>query len=64
MCIATASAEKFEEAVLGAGLTPQPSDSIKWLDTKPTKYEEMKRGEDWEEMLREKIQSITAMRES
>ena len=59
VCIATASPAKFEEAVLEAGLTPQPTEAIRKLDSLPTRYIDMKKGQDWEKMLRDKIVEIS-----
>ena len=58
VCVATASSAKFEEAVTSAGLTPQPTAAIKALDTMPTKYVDLEKGQDWEQILRDIIESI------
>ena len=58
MCLATASPAKFEEAVVSAGLTPQPTKSVKVLDSLPTKYRDMEKGEDWYKILRGTIEDI------
>ena len=63
VCIATASPAKFEEVVLSTGLTPQPTEGVKALAGMPTKYVDMMKGEDWDKVLREKIASITSLRE-
>ncbi|CAH1782531.1 unnamed protein product [Owenia fusiformis] len=57
--IATASPAKFEEAVLAAGLTPQPTEGILALDSLPTRYVDMEANMDWDLMLRNKIKEIT-----
>ena len=62
--LATASPAKFEEAVQSAGLTPQPTKEVTNLANKPVKYEEMLKGQDWEAMLRAKIDEITAKHSS
>eukprot|EP00062_Callorhinchus_milii_P012942 gi/632960499/ref/XP_007896229.1/ PREDICTED: threonine synthase-like 2 [Callorhinchus milii] len=61
-CLATASAAKFQEAVLKAGLTPEIPPAIRALETMETRYATMKRGEDWEQMLRATVEEITALR--
>ena len=58
MCVATASPAKFEEAVTSAGLTPQPTASVKALDGLPTKYTDMAKDDNWEEILRNKLEEI------
>ncbi|XP_033125544.1 threonine synthase-like 2 [Anneissia japonica] len=59
VCIATASPVKFPETVLKAGLTPHTTDEVSNLKNMPTKFTEMKLGEDWESMLRNCIISIS-----
>ena len=56
--MATASPAKFEEAVLEAGLHPQPTPSIQSLSELPTKFSSMEAGEDWLAVLRAKIEEI------
>ena len=58
VCIATASPAKFEEAVLSAGLTPQPTEGVKALDGKPTRYKDLEKADDWLAALRAKIEEI------
>lgn len=58
VCIATASAAKFPEALRKAGLKPDLPPTIAQLFTLPVKYEWMKKGQNWEEMLRQKINEI------
>ncbi len=60
VCIATASPAKFEEAVTAAGLTPQPTEKIKALFSMPTRYEDMEQGENWEQILKDKLEEIYA----
>lgn len=62
LCIATASPAKFEEAVREAGLNPQPTEAIRRLDGMPTRFVHMRKGEDWEKMLREKIVGVSQAR--
>ncbi|XP_013420134.1 threonine synthase-like 2 isoform X2 [Lingula anatina] len=64
VCIATASPAKFPEAVTLAGLTPQPTPEIAALETKPTRYIDMNKGEDWTGILKEKIKEISQKRRS
>ena len=59
ICLATASPAKFEEAVLNAGLTPQPTEAIKALDQLPTRCLDMKQGDDWTQILRQKIVDVS-----
>ncbi|XP_064420612.1 threonine synthase-like 2 isoform X2 [Latimeria chalumnae] len=61
-CLATASAVKFQDAVLSAGLVPEIPPDIAALEDKETRFTQMKRGEDWEKILRIKIQDITRAR--
>lgn len=56
--IATASVKKFEEAVLAAGLTPHSFQEVDSLFEKPVRYVDMNKGENWELMLRNKIEEI------
>lgn len=58
ICIATASVAKFGEAVKAAGLPCQPDNRVTALEMKATRYEEMEQGQDWEQILRDKIISI------
>ncbi|XP_067837819.1 threonine synthase-like 2 [Heptranchias perlo] len=63
-CLATASAVKFQEAVLKAGLTPEVPPEIRALETMETRCMSMKKGEDWEKMLYNKIEEIGALRKT
>ena len=58
ICIATASPAKFDEAVVAAGLKPQPNASIKELLLKPTKYTDMEKSDDWTQILKDKLEGI------
>ncbi|XP_077992809.1 threonine synthase-like 2 [Glandiceps talaboti] len=60
VCLATASPVKFPEVVVEAGLTPQTTPAVTALDTMPTKYIQVKGGDDLEKILRDKIESITS----
>ncbi|XP_075419233.1 threonine synthase-like 2 isoform X1 [Tenrec ecaudatus] len=55
-CLAPASAAKFPEAVLAAGLTPDPPAEIRALERKETRCAPMRRGDDWTLMLRGAIE--------
>ncbi|XP_041091521.1 threonine synthase-like 2 isoform X2 [Polyodon spathula] len=59
-CLATASAAKFQDAVLKAGLTPEIPAEIRALETMATHSTPMRRGECWEGILREKIELISS----
>ncbi|KAK1176644.1 threonine synthase-like 2 isoform X1 [Acipenser oxyrinchus oxyrinchus] len=61
-CLATASAAKFQDAVLKAGLTPEIPAEIRALETMVTHSTPMRRGECWEGILREKIELISSTR--
>lgn len=62
VCLATASPAKFTEAVTSAGLVPVVSDSLDSLNSKPTRYQDWERDEDWCENLRNYIEKITETR--
>jgi len=57
--LATASADKFPEAVAEAGLSNTCNPDIEKLFTMETRFEWMREGDNWEEKLRQKIQFIT-----
>ena len=59
LCFASAHPAKFPEALVAAGLEPKPTPYITNLQTMPKRYLEMKRGQDWEQMLRDKIKEIS-----
>ena len=59
--IATASPAKFPEALQKAGVPPVTG-LVDHLKSLPTRSMDMKKGEDWFEMLKAKIESITAKR--
>lgn len=58
-CLAPASAAKFSETVLDAGLTPQTPPEILALEHKETRSIPMKRGDDWTQMLRDTIEELS-----
>ncbi|XP_028273956.1 threonine synthase-like 2 [Parambassis ranga] len=66
--IATASPAKFQAAVEKAGLTFDPPEAVLALDKLPTRYENLERSpnwcKDWEDRLRECIQSVSTARKS
>ncbi|XP_069043677.1 threonine synthase-like 2 isoform X2 [Lepisosteus oculatus] len=57
-CLATASPAKFREAVLKAGLTPDIPAEVRALETMATRCELLRKGEDWEAALREKMEGV------
>ncbi|XP_036867969.2 threonine synthase-like 2 isoform X2 [Manis javanica] len=58
-CLAPASAAKFPEAVLAAGLTPETPAEILALEHKETRCTPMRKGDDWTWMLRDAIQDLS-----
>lgn len=58
-CLAPASAAKFPEAVLAAGLTPETPLEILALEHKETRCTPMRRGDDWTLMLRDTIEDLS-----
>lgn len=66
--IATASPAKFQAAVQRAGLTFDLPEAVLALDKLPTRYQNLERSrswcKDWEDRLREFIQSVSAVRKS
>ncbi|XP_042837879.1 threonine synthase-like 2 isoform X2 [Panthera tigris] len=58
-CLAPASAAKFPEAVLAAGLTPETPAEILALESKGTRCTPMRKGDDWKLMLRNTIEDIS-----
>jgi len=57
--LATASPDKFPESVEKAGVSPNKNPNIEKLFGLETRSGAMKQGDDWEKMLREKIEEIT-----
>ncbi|XP_076613478.1 threonine synthase-like 2 [Chaetodon auriga] len=66
--IATASPAKFQTAVQRAGLTFDLPEAVLALDKLATRYENLERSlnwcKDWEDRLREKIQSVSSVRKN
>lgn len=58
-CLAPASAAKFPEAVLAAGLSPETPDEILALEHKETRCTVMRREDDWTLMLRATVEDIS-----
>ncbi|XP_073906251.1 threonine synthase-like 2 isoform X2 [Castor canadensis] len=58
-CLASASAAKFPEAVLAAGLTPETPAEILALEHKNTYCTPMQRGDNWTMMLRDTIEDLS-----
>merc|ERR1719209_2423756 len=57
--LATAAPDKFPEAVEKAGVSPRKNPNIEKLFSMETRCGEMNQGDDWEKILREKIEEIT-----
>jgi len=62
VCVATASPAKFPEAVKAAGIEMPLPPKLAQLLTSPARYKEMKKGEDWDEILRTMINDISKKR--
>lgn len=58
-CLAPASAAKFPEAVLAAGLSPETPAEILALEHKETRCTVMRREDDWTLMLRTTVEDIS-----
>ncbi|NXJ89385.1 THNS2 protein, partial [Corythaixoides concolor] len=58
-CLAPASAAKFQDALLRAGLVPQLPPEITALTTMETRSAPLERGQDWAQKLREWIEATT-----
>lgn len=58
-CLAPASAAKFPEVVLAAGLTPETPADILALERKETRCTPMRREDDWTLMLRATIEDLS-----
>ncbi|EPY82063.1 threonine synthase-like protein [Camelus ferus] len=61
-CLAPASAAKFPEAVLAAGLTPEIPPEILALESKEARCAAMRKGDDWTLMLRDTIEKLSRQR--
>jgi len=64
VCLATASAAKFEESVRAAGLQPEVSPKVTALDSMPTRYHDMEKDDDWELTIRNRLDMIHHRRHS
>lgn len=66
--VATASPAKFQGVVQRAGLTFDPPEAVLALDKLATRYQKLERSlnwcKDWEDRLREKIQSVGSVRKN
>ncbi|KAM4810302.1 threonine synthase-like 2 [Rhinophrynus dorsalis] len=62
-CLAPASAAKFQDVVLQANLTPNLPQEIKGLMEKPTRSIHLMKDDNWEKILREKIEAIDQQRQ-
>ncbi len=58
--MACAAPAKFPEALEKAGVEIVENEIVRAVMKMPTKHEWMRKGEDWEAILRTKIESITA----
>jgi len=56
-CLAPASAAKFQDALLQAGLVPQLPPEITALTAMETRSTALERGQDWAQALRERIEA-------
>ncbi|NWH73117.1 THNS2 protein, partial [Piaya cayana] len=61
-CLAPASAAKFQDALLRAGLVPQLPPEITALMTMETRSTPLERGQDWAQALREQIETTAQRR--
>ncbi|NWI98905.1 THNS2 protein, partial [Crypturellus undulatus] len=61
-CLAPASAAKFQDALLRAGLVPDVPPEISALTTLETRSTPLKRGEDWAKVLREHMEEMAQQR--
>lgn len=57
-CLAPASAAKFQDAVLRAGLVPEIPPEITALKAMETRSTVLQRGEDWAQVLRDHITAV------
>ncbi|CAG5115405.1 unnamed protein product [Candidula unifasciata] len=58
--LATASPLKFPEAIKASGVPVPASDNIQSLFSKPTHYVDLELGQNWTEIIKAKIENITA----
>ncbi|NXW19022.1 THNS2 protein, partial [Circaetus pectoralis] len=61
-CLAPASAAKFQDALLRAGLVPQLPPEITALTAMETRSTPLERGQDWAQALREQIEAMARRR--
>ncbi|XP_051830371.1 threonine synthase-like 2 [Antechinus flavipes] len=61
-CLAPASSAKFQDAVLQARLVPEIPRDIQALEHMKTRYAPLRRGEDWTQQLRNKIEDLSQQR--
>ena len=59
VCVATASPAKFSEAVKAAGIEMPLPPQLAQLLASPTRFTEMKKGDDWDRILRNMINDIS-----
>ena len=57
--LSTAHADKFLETLSDVGIERKPCERVQSLLEKPTKYKEMKMGDNWDKILMDTICSIT-----
>ncbi|XP_056669109.1 threonine synthase-like 2 isoform X1 [Monodelphis domestica] len=63
-CLAPASAVKFQDAILQAQLVPEIPEDIQALEHMPTRSNTLCRGDDWTQVLRDKIEDLSQQRRS
>uniref|UniRef100_F7A8N2 Threonine synthase like 2 n=1 Tax=Monodelphis domestica TaxID=13616 RepID=F7A8N2_MONDO len=61
-CLAPASAVKFQDAILQAQLVPEIPEDIQALEHMPTRSNTLCRGDDWTQVLRDKIEDLSQQR--
>ncbi|XP_027716978.1 threonine synthase-like 2 [Vombatus ursinus] len=61
-CLAPASAVKFQDAVLRAQLVPEIPEDIRALEHMKTRHSPLRRGDDWTQVLRSKIEDLSRQR--
>ena len=62
--MACADPAKFPEAVKAAGITMEQDLRAVTLERKPSRHKEMRRSENWNQILKTTIEEITARRTS
>ncbi|XP_074053279.1 threonine synthase-like 2 isoform X3 [Macrotis lagotis] len=63
-CLAPASAAKFQDAVLQAQLVPEIPEDMQALEHMKTRCTPLRRGDDWTQVLRDKIENLSQQRKS